>query len=96
MTTTILNLSGKLERVSLPTPHYSASASGEAEFTGVWITGLYSGPRTGRRFAETYSIWDNGRGGHTGASVHELDESEYLRYCDIVRCEPVHCASAAV
>ena len=95
-TATISNLYGDTERVSLPQAHYAAAARGQQDFTGVWITGLYSGPRTGRRFAETYSIWQNSRGGTTGTSIRELDESEYLDYCRRVGTEPAHVAATAV
>jgi hypothetical protein len=94
-TFTITTLSGDKERVSLPKPHYTAAARGQQDFTGVWITGLYSGPRTGRRFAETYSIWENQRGGCAGTSVRELDDSEYLDYCRRAGTEPVGVVATA-
>lgn len=90
MTKTIQNLFGEYERGTLPNPHYSAEATGPEDYTGTWITGLYSGPRTGRKFVRTYSIWDNGRGSCIGTNYSELDESEYLDKCDRVGCEPEH------
>lgn len=94
-TATITNLFGDNERVSLPAPHYRGKASGQQDFTGIWITGLYSGPRTGRRFVETYSIWQSSRGGTTGTSIRELSESDYLDYCQRVGCEPMHVEASA-
>lgn len=91
---TVRTLDGDMQRLSLPAPHYSAVARGQSEFTGVWITGLYSSPRTGRRFARTESIWDDGRGRCVGEAFHELDESEYLHYCRLVYTEPMHVEAA--
>lgn len=92
MTThTITNAFGEKERVSLPAPHYTAEARGQSDFTGIWITALYSGPKTGRRFARTDSIWENRQtGGMVGTRIHELEESQYLDYCERVGCEPEH------
>ena len=95
-TATITNLRGDSERVSLPLPHYSVPADGQPEFTGVWITALYSGPRTGRRFVKTYSCWIARDGRCAGTTIRELDESDYLDYCERVGCEPAHVAATAV
>lgn len=90
-TRTILNLAGDYERVSLPAPHYTGPANGAEHFAGAWITGLFSGPRTGRKFASTYSIHQRGNGrGVVGEIYCELNEAEYLRYCDRVDTEPVN------
>ena len=93
-TRTIINLAGDYERVSLPTPHYVGSANGAEHFSGTWITGLFSGRRTGRKFARTYSIWQsrNGRG-VKGETYRELNETEYLEHCALVDCEPVDVAA---
>ena len=96
-TKTITNLDGDHERVSLPAPHFVAEARGRENLsTGLWLTALFSGPRTGRKFARTYSIWQkrDGRGGVVGETYRELDEAEYLHYCNIVGCEPVNVAVA--
>lgn len=93
---TLQNLSGGLERVTLPQPHYEDDATGQQTYTGVWVTGLYSGPRTGRKFVRTYSIWDRGDGQTTGTTYRELDEAEYLDYCHRVGCEPQHVTPTAV
>ena len=90
MSTTIENLHREYERVTLPKPHYETTATGKPEFTGVWIVALYSGRRTGRKFVQTYSIWDDGQGRNVGKTYRELDDSEYLRYCQRVGCEPVN------
>lgn len=93
-TRTVLNLDGEYERVTLPAPHFTFPATGAEHFTGVWITALYSGPRTGRKFARTWSIWQS-RNGHgvRGETHRELDEAEYLEYCERVGCEPVNVAA---
>lgn len=93
-TKTITNLNGDSERVSLPAPHFTASPRGRENLsTGIWLTGLYSGPRTGRKFARTYSIWQSKTGyGVIGETYCELTEAEYLHYCNVVGCEPVNVA----
>jgi hypothetical protein len=88
---TIINLSGEHERVTLPQPEYSASKSGQEDFgTGVWLTGIWRGPRTGRMFVRTYSIWASSRndGSNVGSRTIEVDESGYLRACDVAGIEP--------
>lgn len=90
MTVTATNLSGERERISLPAPHYQTERRGQQDFTGIWILALYSGPRTGRRFALTYSQWDNGKSQCVGDQYNELSEDEYLDYCERVDCEPKH------
>lgn len=88
---TITNLHGEAERVTLPHPHYHRVSSGRREDeTGVWIEAIYSGPRTGRKFVRTYSIWDAGNGRTVGTTYREMDESEYLRLCERVGTEPVN------
>jgi hypothetical protein len=75
------------ERIALPTPHWT----GKREIqTGVTLEALYRGPRTGRMFARSYSIWDDGHGRNTGTIYRELDMSEYLRLCDKADIEPVN------
>lgn len=96
-TRTITNLDGDYERVSLPAPHYTGPANGAEHFAGVWITGLYSGPRTGRKFVRTYSIWQSRNGyGVKGETLRELDETEYLEYCERVGCEPINVSATEV
>lgn len=89
---TITNLAGENERVTLPQPHFSDAATNSSGYnnagTGVWITALYAGPRTGRKFIRTNSIWDRGDGCNVGTTYRELDESEYLGACKRVGCEP--------
>jgi len=91
---TITNLAGDSERVALPQPHFVEPSTNSSGYnntsTGVWITALYSGPKTGRRFIRTHSIWDRGNGMTVGTTYRELDESAYLAACERVRCEPVH------
>lgn len=91
---TIINLQGERERVTLPTPHFLDGSHNSNAYnntgTGVWVTALYSGPRTGRKFVRTYSIWlrGNDSGRTVGTTYRELDESDYLRLCERVGCEP--------
>ncbi len=94
MNKTITNLHGDRERVSLPTPQWE----GQVEIaTGLELIKLWSGPGTGRKFAETYSYWQNRRTQcHTGQQYTELTESDYLHYCEQVRCEPSHVEATAV
>lgn len=87
--TTITNLRGDNERISLPLPIYEAEPRGREHLgAGVWITGIYKGPRTGRMFLRTYSIWDRGDGAHVGTRVRELDQSDFLDYCQRVDINP--------
>ena len=81
MNTTITNLNGDNERVTLPEAHWKGK---ENDGTGVWITGLYYGPRSGRIFIKTHSIWDDGRhmGINVGTRVREVERCEFLRACE--------------
>ena len=76
------------ERVTLPHPFYESSATGQEDYTGVWITGLYIGPRTKRMFVRTHSIWDDGHGRNVGTTYQEIDRSQMLEYCLKVGVEP--------
>ena len=89
-TVTITNLSGDSERVTLPRPHYENPPGRRSEdTTGVWYTGLYVGPRTGRMFLRSYSIWDSGDGSVCGTTYEELDADRYLSLCRTLDEEPV-------
>ena len=82
------NLSGLYEYVLLPKALYSCRASGQDDFTGIWITGLYRGSRTGRMFVETHSIWAKcGSNGIVGTTFKEVDESTFLFYCSKVNLD---------
>ncbi len=85
---TIINLDGEAERVTLPAPFWHGSATGPAHSTGVWITGLYLGPRTGRMFRRSRSIWDRGDGATVGTTYRELTGSEFLTCCELVGVDP--------
>lgn len=85
---TLQDFYGNYQRVTLPAPFYEASASGPEDWTGVWITALYYGPRSGRMFSRTYSIWDDGHGRNVGTRYREIDRSDFLHYCDLVGVEP--------
>ena len=87
MNATVILLDGERVRVTLPEPHWE----GRCEIsTGIIAKALYSGRRTGRHFMQTYSIWDNGRGGNTGEQFRELEEADYLKICEKVDAEAVY------
>jgi len=75
------------ERVTLPKPFYAAKALGREDYTGVWVTGLYYGPHSGRCFVQTYSIWDDGHGRCQGESTREVGLAELLRIAKHVRAD---------
>jgi len=84
MKVTIQNLRGENERITLPPALYERDMCGRSESTtGVWYTGLYCGPRTGRMILRAYSIWENPRThGVTGEYYEEVDLSTFLALCD--------------
>ena len=87
MNATVILIDGERVRVTLPEPHWE----GRREIsTGIIAKALYSGKRTGRHFIQTYSIWDNGRGGNTGEQFRELEEADYLKICEKVDAEPAY------
>lgn len=51
--------------------------------TGVTLQALYWQPRNRRLIAETYSIWDNGRGCHKGTRFHEIALEEIPAFARI-------------
>lgn len=73
-------------RVTLPAPHYDAHPSQfENQIrTGEFVTQLYAGPRSGRKFAYIVTQWQGAESG-----IWEISESEYLSYCELVGVEPV-------
>ncbi len=86
----IRNLSEDREYINLPAPHYEADTAGEPEYSGVWITALYVGPKSKRKFIKTHSIWQDGQSSNIiGTRIRELSESEYLDMCDKVDCAPI-------
>jgi hypothetical protein len=87
MERTVELLDGTRKRVNLPDPHWG----GRREIgAGLFLQSLYSGPKSGRRFCRTYSQWSRPDGQTCwGEQVREVDESEYLRLCDLVGAEPV-------
>ena len=92
MNVTITNNMGDRERVSLPSvaEYDDECTRGRTEnWTGCWITGLWTGPRSGRHIGRSYSIWGDRQGiGIIGTTYRELDESEYLEWCAQLGIEP--------
>jgi hypothetical protein len=89
MKLTITNLRGENEYLSMSKPEYESSKCGQADYgTGVWLIGIFRGPKTGRMFISTDSIWDNGNGCCVGQRTREVDESEYLRACRVAGIDP--------
>lgn len=88
---TIFDGDGNAERVTLPEPFYGefgVRPSGPEDYTGSWIIAMYYGPRSGRCFLETYSIWDAGDGSIIGTRIEEVTKPELLARCKRVSCEP--------
>jgi hypothetical protein len=84
---TVENLRGDAERVTLPAPHWTGREESRA---GVILQALYRGPRTGRMFARSFSMWQAAPGqGSRGTIYQELSESDYLRLCELAGCEPI-------
>jgi hypothetical protein len=102
---TIVNLAGEHERVSLPTAHWHHPEMITASvykilpslyrehFCGIWITALYAGPRSNRKFVRVYSTYESKTkpGTIVGDTYRELNNTEYLRYCDRLNILPLHC-----
>ena len=92
--TTIENLKGRYERVTLPQPIWDGAVETSA---GITLEAIYRGPRTGRMFARYYSIWqrNDGTGGCVGTTYPELTADEYLQVCRLADVEPVGVRSEA-
>lgn len=86
---TIDNLRGLAERVTLPAPLWEGRRNTS---TGVYLTAIYRGPRTGRMFARYLSQWD----GSVGTTYAEISADEYLHVCRLVDVEPAGVDAAAV
>ena len=93
MNKTVTNLHDESERVNLPEPHWEGDVDVNV---GYEVEALYSGPRTGRKFAQVYNRWENPRTHCShGREWVELEESQYLKYCSEVDCEPTHVEAIA-
>ena len=81
---TVETLSGDNQSISLPSPVWVGN---EMIRTGVALKAIYRGPRTGRMFIYTSSIWQkqNGRG-IEGEKYTEINESQFLGFCALVGC----------
>jgi len=71
--------------LSLPAPMWEGR---EELNTGVWLTGLYCGKRTGRMVARFYSQWVDHKGRITGESFSRIHLSDWVTYCDLVGIDP--------
>ena len=85
-TQTVTCLDGEYRRINLPKPHWTGK---QVIGNGVTLFNLYSGPKTGRKFMDTFSCWqlENGSG-VVGTKYVELDDSDYIRFCDIIGIDP--------
>lgn len=93
MTVTVHTIFGEKIRVSLPAPHWT----GRVETgSGIRLLALYSGVRSGRRFALNHSAWMRKDGSQEGERYCEIDDNEYLDLCIRVRTEPVAVAEVEV
>jgi len=73
--------------VTLPSAHWE----GKDEIqTGVYAIALFAGKKSGRKFIETLSLWDNGRGGNIGYKTREITDSDYMELCQKIGVEPIH------
>jgi len=85
MTVTVDSFGTKI-RVSLPAPHWTGRVETSS---GIRLLALFSGVRSGRRFALSHSAWMRKDGSQEGEVYCELDDNGYLELCCRVGTEPV-------
>lgn len=87
MKVTIENDQGEEIRATLP----PAIWEGRKEITtGVQLTGLYYGPKSGRKIARYYSQWDNGHNVCVGDYFYEFlahNSEDWILVCDKVEID---------
>jgi len=71
--------------LSLPTPMWEGR---EELNTGIWLTGLYKGPKSGRMVARFDSQWVDQKGRMEGESFSRIYMSEWINYCEIAGIDP--------
>ena len=93
MAVTVHTIFGVKIRVNLPRAHWTGIVE---TGTGIKLLALYSGARSGRRFALNHSAWMRKDGSQEGERYCEIDDSEYLDLCLRVRTEPVNVSAVDV
>lgn len=71
--------------MNLPNPLWEGK---ERITTGVCLTGLYKGAKTGRMVARFDSQWVGSRGRIEGESFAQIDAGTFLEYCEIAGIDP--------
>lgn len=56
--------------------------------TGVCLTGLYKGPKSGRMVARFYSLWVDRQGRVTGEYFSRIYLSDWVTYCELAGIDP--------
>ena len=74
-TVTATTESGETVRLSLPAPVWEGS---DKYSTGVTLEAVYVSPRARRCVIQTYSIWQNSAGSHTGTKYHLVEDMDQL------------------
>ncbi len=71
--------------LSLPAPLWEGK---EELNTGIWLTGLYKGPKSGRMVARFYSQWVDHKGRITGEYFSRIYLSDWVTYCELAGIDP--------
>lgn len=71
--------------MNLPKPLWEGK---ERITTGICLTGLYKGAKTGRTVARFDSQWVDGQGRMEGESFAQIEPSTWLEYCEIAGIDP--------
>lgn len=74
---TAITSTGESIRITLPPAAWTGSDSCG---TGITREAVYVGPRSKRVVVETYSIWDDGKGGHQGTAYMLIEDDETLAF----------------
>jgi len=81
----VSDLHGNCDYLSLPAPLWE----GKKEISvGVWLTGLYKGPKTGRMVARFDSRWVDHKGRITGEYFSRIFICDWVNYCDLAGIDP--------
>jgi hypothetical protein len=71
--------------MSLPAPMWEGK---EELNTGIWLTALYRGKKTGRMVARFYSQWVDHKGRITGEYFSRIFTSDWVNYCELAGIDP--------